>query len=129
MYLSGKGYKIPETGDRDFWSYLTFNWLRASAHTHDGSNSEQLSPKYFNKSTTSISAGSWAAVAGQSGTYKQTITVPSGYTVNNMQVKFYISTAGDQEGHEVLLSVRKASSTTYEVFINDNTLDLVAVYG
>jgi len=129
MYLSGKGYKIPQTGDRDFWSYLTFNWLRASAHSHDGVDSELLSPKNFSKGTAAIAAANWSSVSGQAGTYKQTLTVPAGYDVDKMQVKFYISTAGPQAGHEVLLSVRKVTSSTYDVFINDNTLDLVAIYG
>lgn len=128
MYLSGKGYKIPQTGDRDFWSYLTFNWLRVSAHTHDGVDSELLSPSDFSKSTATIAAASWAAVTGHTGTYKQTITVPSGYSVDSMQVKFYISSATDT-GQEVHPSVRKVTATTYDVYVNDNTLELVAVYG
>jgi len=124
MYLSSKGYKIPERGD-NFWSYLIFNWLRMNDHTHNGTDSEQLSPKNFTKSTANIASGSWAAVTGHAGTYKQTITVPTGYTVAAMQVKFYESVSGD----EVHPTVRKVTATTYDVYINDNTLSLVAVYG
>jgi hypothetical protein len=122
------GFKKPETGDRNFWGDLEDDIDQLNSHTHDGIDSEQLSPKNLSKSTANIASGSWAAVAGHAGTYKQTITVPTGYAVDSMQVKFYI-TAGGQAGYEVYPSIRKASSTTYEVFTNDNSVGYTAVYG
>jgi hypothetical protein len=126
--LQTYGRSIPTTGDRDFWTQLEDNITLDDAHSHDGVDSAQLSPKNFSKSTASILAAAWAAVSGQSGTYSQTVTVPTGYAVNSMQVKFYI-TSGGQAGYEVFPTVRKASATTYELFTNDNTLGYTAVYG
>lgn len=122
------GYKKPTAGDRGFWTDLETNITLTNNHTHNGTDGEQISPKNLNKSTATISSGSWAAVVGHAGTYKQTITVPTGYAVNSMQVKFYV-TGGGEDGHEVFPSVRKVTATTYDVFINDNTVSLVAVYG
>lgn len=122
------GRQKPTTGDRDFWEQLEDNIILDDAHDHDGVDSPQLSPKNFSKSTASIASGSWAAVSGQAGTYKQTITVPTGYSVDSMQVKFYI-TSGGQAGYEVFPTVRKASGTTYDLFTNDNSVGYTAVYG
>ena len=122
------GRKRPTTGDRDFWGQLEDNIVVDDAHDYNGVNSPALSPKNFSKSTAAIASGSWSAVSGQAGTYEQTITVPTGYAVDSMQVKFYI-TSGGQAGYEVFPTVRKASATTYKVFTNDNSVGYTAVYG
>lgn len=122
------GRKLPANGDSTWWDDLASNITKDDTHNHDGANSIKLTPANFNKSTGAISSASWVSVAGQAGTYKQTVTVPANYAVDSMQVKFYI-TGGGEDGHEVALTVRKVTSLTFDVFINDNTINLVAVYG
>jgi hypothetical protein len=123
-----KGFKLPITGERDWYDTLEDNITQLNSHDHDGTDSEAISTKYLSKSTATLASGDWAAVAGHSGTYKQTVTVPSGYAVNTMEAKFYV-TAGGQAGYEVHPTIRKASATTYDVFTNDNSVGYTVVYG
>lgn len=118
------GRKIPSVGDADWWDQLEDNIALDDSHDHNGTNTPKISTKNLSKSTSTIGSGSWGAVSGQAGTYSQTITVPSGYTVDGSLIKFYITSSGI----EIHPTVRKASAGTYDVFINDNTLSLTAVY-
>lgn len=123
---TSKGYKKPDTGDRmpSWCSDLEDNITRVNSHIHDGSDSEQIPPKYILKPTATLSSGSWSAVVGQAGTYKQTVSLPSGYTMTSVEIKFL-----DPNGHPLMLSVEKVSSTSFDVFINDNSINVTAVYG
>jgi hypothetical protein len=121
-----KGYKLPLTGERTFWSSLEFNIQLNNSHKHDGTDGEQIVAKDISKPTANLSAGSWTVVGG--GTYKQTVTVPAGYLVDNINPKFYI-TSGGQAGYQVHPTVRKVSSTTFDVFTNDNTVGYTIIYG
>lgn len=122
------GRKVPLDGERGFFTNLEDNIARDDAHNHDGSNSPQLNTKNLTKDTSTILAASWAAVAGQAGTFKQTITVPTGHAVNSMLVKFYVN-GGGEDGHEIHPSIQKVSATAYDIFINDNSVEVKAVYG
>lgn len=120
------GYKKPSNGDRGstWFSNLEDNIDLSNSHDHDGTDGEQIAAKYISKATASIASGSWSAVAGQAGTYKQTVSLPSGYLMSTVQIHFL-----DASGHPLMLSVEKVSSTSYDVYINDNSLTLTAVYG
>jgi hypothetical protein len=120
------GYKLPETGDRGFWSDLEQNITRVNGHSHNGVDSEALPITSLTKTTQDVLAANWADQG--EGTYRQTLTLPTNYTFNNAQIKFYVN-GGTFDGNEVLLSVKKVSTTTFYVFINDNTMALKAVYG
>lgn len=120
------GYKRPNTGERGFWQILEDNITQLNSHDHDGTDSEKISPKNLLKSTATLASGSWVSQGG--GTYKQTVTVPTGYTVDTMQVKFYVG-SGTQTGYEVMPTIRKVTATTFDVFTNDNSVDYVAIYG
>jgi len=122
------GYKLPANGDRGstFFPDLEHNISRVDGHTHDGSDSALIPAKNISKSTQDIASGSWVLVAG--GHYRQLVTTPSGYTVDSSFMKFYFN-GGSFDGQQVFLKVEKASSTTYYVYINDNTQALKVVYG
>lgn len=120
-----KGYKLPQTGERSFWSALENNINLSNTHKHDGTDGEQIAPKDLAKQITNILSANWIAVSG--GTYKQTVSVPSGYLVDTTSMKFYI-TAGGQAGQQVHPSVRKITSTTFDVYTNDNTSSYTVVY-
>lgn len=124
-----KGYKNPDTGDRgsSWFPDLNFNISRINAHSHDGSDSEQIAASNLTKSSATILAASWGSDLGGS-TYQQTITLPAGYDMDDVQMKFIIS-GGTYDGTEVFPEVVKQSSTTYTVEINDNTQTLVVLYG
>lgn len=95
----------PATGDRGtvFWPALEAAIQRLNDHTHNGTDSEALNPRYFSKTTNTLALASWSAVAGQTGTYRQLETVPTGYTVDGSNPKFMIG-SGSDAGAQLFLS-------------------------
>ena len=120
------GRKVPSDGDKGstFFDDLEANIALDDAHTHNGTNSAVLESKYITKGTSTILAASWGAVAGQAGTYKQTVTLPSGFTMGSFVMSFYDKSTG----HQFSPTVEKVSSSTYDIYVNDNTLAVKAVY-
>lgn len=124
-----KGYKNPDTGDRgtSWFADLNFNIVRVNAHSHDGSDSEFILAKNITKASATISSASWGADLGGSS-YKQTITLPNGYTFDNTLMKFFLS-GGTDDGHIIYPTIVKISSTTFDVYINDNSQTVKVLYG
>lgn len=123
------GYKLPETGDRgsSWFPDLEHNIERTDSHNHDGDNSEPISAKYIVKSSATILAAAWGADLGGSS-YKQTITLPTGFTFDDTILKFKIS-GGADDGAVIYPTVIKVTGTTYDVYINDNTQAVLVTYG
>lgn len=121
------GWIVPSSGDRGsvFFPALESNIQKSNDHTHNGTNSANLSPSAISTTgfTSAISAASWGSATN--GIYTQSVTVPAGVTeVNNYNVYFYNSSTMER----LLLSMTRTAATTYNVSINDNTVNLVAVY-
>lgn len=106
-----------DTGDIFFpaWS-ANATWM--NNHTHNGTDSQFLSSTQQN-----ILAANWTAAPIGGGLYVQTVTVPSGFSYDQCQIWFKLSS-----NQYVYPSVERLSATTYNVFINDNTLSLIANY-
>lgn len=124
-----KGYKIPIDGERGtWWDNLEFNIQRLNDHDHDGSDSQSLvGITAVTLTEQAVPAGSWVAVAGQAGTYRQLITLAGSAVMTRLFPKFYVD-GGGEDGAELFLTWEKASANTYYVYINDNTLSLKAKY-
>jgi hypothetical protein len=61
--------------------------------------------------------------------WKQTITVPAGVTaVNNYNLKFIASAPAGIANETVYANYKKITSTTYEVYTNDNTAGFTVTY-
>jgi hypothetical protein len=127
MQTLSNGYKLPATGERGsvFYPALEDNITLSNSHAHTGSDGEQIDAKHLSKTTSTIASASWAAVSGHTGTYRQLLTLPSGFTWDACEMKFTLSTLG----HVIYPSIEKVSATTYYVYFNDNTLDLKVTYG
>jgi len=115
------GYKKPEDDDSgDSWFQdLEDNWQRANDHKHDGADSELLTP-----TTQTISSGNWDDDGND--THSQTIDVTdanSAFTFDALGMEFRLSS-----GTIIYPTVEKVTSTTYKIFINDNTQTLTAIY-
>jgi hypothetical protein len=123
---TSKGFRKPQAGDRNWYSDLEFNIDRTDAHRHDGLDSVLLASPSITKATQDVLAASWVSLG--EGNYRQTLTFPLTYSWNDAQIKFYVN-GGAMDGEEVLLSVKRLSASTFDIFINDNTLALKAVYG
>lgn len=122
------GLKTPSDGERGtWWDQIIDAIERVDSHVHNGSDSEPIEAKNLTHGSSTLLAASWAAVAGQSGTYKQTVTVPSGYTEGSYSKTFFVD-SGSEAGTQIFPAVVKASSTTYDVYINDNSIQVKVIY-
>lgn len=113
--------KIPETDDTgDLWfPAIEDNFSQLDAHSHNGTDSARLTPI-----TQVISSGSWASEGNS--TWSQTITITSAnasLTVDGTSMEFRLS-----NGSIIYPTVEKVTSTTYKIYINDNTQSLTALY-
>lgn len=131
MLTLSYGYYKPQTGDRGsvWFPRLEDNFQRLNDHTHDGSNSALIPPSSITKATftSSILAASWSSLGG--GNFKQTVTVPAGVAeINNYNIHFYATAPGGAVGRRIHPTVERVSAATYDVYVNDNTLALTAVY-
>lgn len=119
------GYKKPETGDAtSVWEgAIEDNIERVNGHTHNGTDSAKLTSIAFTITTASALAANWISQGG--GTYKQTITMPVGMSYNDYNVSFRDSNTG----HQLYLTCEKVSNTSFDVYINDNSLTLTLLYG
>lgn len=119
------GYKKPESGDTgaSLFTDLAADIQQTNDHTHNGTNSALLTSSSLTVTTQSIASGSWSAVGN--GTFKQTISMTGGLQFDNVNVSFRISSSGNP----LFLTVEKVSGTSYDVYINDNSLTLTAFYG
>lgn len=122
------GFKLPETGDLGnvFFPALEDNITQLNSHDHDGSDSAAISVANLTKSSASILAASWAATSG--GTYRQEITLPSGFTYANTMFKFKIN-GGTHDGDTIYPSVEVGTAANkYYIYINDSTIAITALY-
>lgn len=121
------GYKLPTAGDRgsSWFSDLEDNIVRVNSHDHDGINSEKLASSNIERQTSSLVAGNWTLVAD--GTYKQTVSMPSGYTMTESTFKFQINSGADL-GDIFYPVIDRLTDTSYDIFINDNTVDVLVTY-
>lgn len=122
------GYKLPSTGDKGstFFLDLEHDIQRLNDHTHNGTDSSKISAKDMLKTSSTILAANWVSLGG--GNYRQLITVPAGHLFDEVVPKFQIS-GGSEDGAIIHPSIEKASSTTYYIYINDNTVSVKVVYG
>ena len=118
------GYVKPQTGDKGsvFFPALEDNITRLNDHTHNGTNSARLTATSADAVSQSISAASWASQGG--GMYRQTVTMPSFIFFDTHAIQFRNSSTGEI----MYLQAVKVTSNTYYVYINDNSIDLKAVY-
>ena len=115
-----KGVVRPDNGDTgDVWFagiISNANWM--NSHTHNGTDAQALS-----STTQSVLHANWAAAPIGGGLYVQTMTMPAGFSYDQCQIWFKLSS-----NEYVYPSVERVSSTSFKVYINDNTLDLIANY-
>ena len=113
-------YKKPQNPDPGslFFSAIEYDIQFMNDHIHDGV-SGQLLPTVQQ----AIHAVDWVAAPIGGGLYRQAVTLPAGLTFDTVEFGFRLS-----NGSPVFLTVEKISSSSYYVYINDNTQALNAVY-
>jgi hypothetical protein len=118
------GFELPQTGDKGdvFFPALEDNITQLNSHTHNGTDSAKITAASGVVVTQAIASGSWSSQGN--GTYKQTVTIPAGFAnYDDFRVSFKNSS-----GDYFYLKTAKITATTYDVYINDNSLSLTAVY-
>lgn len=123
MQTLSYGVKLPETGDsgEDFFPAMEDNFTQLNDHTHNGTNSSKIAGSAVTPVTQSVLAASWSATSG--GTYRQLITLPGTQTYDTSKIEVRLST-----GHQILPTIEKVSSTTFYIYVNDNSLALTVLY-
>lgn len=138
MQTTPYGYLNPDSGDlskgtNGWMAAFNFNILRWDGHSHNGIDSVLLNIASISSQTVTAPSGSWIASSGTAGRpvggYQQTVTVPASVTeINNYTVKFLISTAGSTQYQPLQLFYARETATTFTVYCNDNTVDLLCVF-
>lgn len=121
------GYKKPEAGDRGAPLFLALetNIQRLNDHTHDGINSSPLPAQSVLGVLQSLPSTNWVTYVGAPpGFYRQLVTVAPGFLYDNVQIGIRLSS-----GDSIYPTVEKISNSQYYIYTNDNTLNLVAIYG
>ncbi len=122
MDTLSNGYLKPESPDTGdvFFAAIATNAQKANDHKHDGTLGEFNTPE-----SGTLSSASWAAVAGQPGTYRQLVTLSGTRQYDETCMEFRIST-----GERVYPKVEKVSANTFYVYTNDSSLTYhVKYYG
>jgi hypothetical protein len=117
------GFIQPQNGDKGsvWFPALNDNIQQLNDHTHDGVTSALISSASLTTGTVSIPAASW--VLDVTGRYKQDVTVPAGYNMDDYAIMFKLST-----GEIIVPSITRLTGTTFRIFGPDNTLTYTAVF-
>lgn len=121
------GYKKPQTGDKGsiFFPALEFDIQRLNDHIHDGVDSSKLTSLSVAPTSDVILAVNWVSLGG--GNYKQNVTTPAGITFDVYGMAFRI-TNGPDIGAEINPTIIKTAVNKYDIYVNDNTIDLSVLY-
>ena len=124
--------QAPETGDSDgaVYSALVANIILDDAHSHDGVDSAKLNSSSVVLSDDSkvlILAADWGGIVD--GLYSKQISAPAGMTFDqaSIEVRTYTLVTGET-GSVIYPSITRISESVCEIFVNDNTLNLVAMF-
>lgn len=125
------GYKLPEDGDKGsvFFPALAFDIQRLNDHDHDGQNSTKLTAQSVGAliDDTSVVAANWVAVVGEAGTFKQTVTMPPNTDFDEYGIYIQVKD-GVNAGNIIYPGIEKVGASTFDLFVNDNTLNLIVKY-
>lgn len=123
MQTLSYGYQQPENGDKGsvWFPAMNDNITQLNDHDHDGVDSALLSAKNIQKGAVTIQAASWTADV--TGRYKQTVTVPTGFNMDDYSITVRISGS-----HIIYPTIDRASSSSFIIYTPDNTLTYVAVF-
>jgi hypothetical protein len=131
MLTLSHGFLKPQGGidsSAVWFPALETNIQKLNDHTHNGTDAAQLSI-----TTQTISSGGWLTTSATStgaggtitggGVFYQTVTMPGGLSFDSTDIQFRLST-----GEVWVPTVVRLSTTQYNIFTNDNTLSVTALY-
>jgi hypothetical protein len=118
------GFKLPQNGDKGstWFPDIAFDIQRLNDHTHDGLNSAPINSANVGVFTQELDVNDWIGDAQY--TYSMTVTIPNGKLYDNSIIVFRNTVTKSQ----LFLGVTKLDPGTYNVYSNDNTLNITAYY-
>lgn len=138
MQTTTYGYLNPNQGDlskglNGWMAAVNFDIARFDSHSHNGVDSPLLTFGSIAAQTVVAPSGSWTASTGGTGLpasgYMQTVTVPASIAeINNFNVKFLINTAGVTQYQPLNLFYARLTGTTFNLYSNSNTIDVLCVF-
>lgn len=138
MVTTTYGYLNPSSGDlskgtNGWMAQYNFNVLRQDGHSHNGIDSVLLTFSSITPATVVAPAGSWVNSTGGSGLpasgYMQAVTVPAAISeINNFNVKFLVNSNGSRQYQELELFYARITGTTFNLYCNDNSIDVLCVF-
>ncbi len=124
------GLTRPDAGDESKSEWMPnerANITHIDGHNHDGSNSALVNMSTVAKTPQDILQANWTLVTGTNGLYRQQVTMPAALTYDNAFMKFNYE-GGSSDKDEVFLTTEKSGASSYWVYINDNSIDLIVRY-
>jgi hypothetical protein len=123
MQTLSYGYKQPENNDRGsvWFPALNSNITQLNGHAHNGTDSALIGAANIQQGAVTILAASWTADG--TGRYKQTVTCPSGFDMDDYSITVRI-----QSSHIIHPSIDRVNSTSFIIYTPDNTLTYVATF-
>lgn len=132
------GYLNPSSGDlskgvNGWMAQINFDISRLDGHTHNGVDSALLNIGALSSLTVVAPAASWVVSTGGAGLpasgYMQTVTVPAAISeINNFTVKFLQNSGGAKQYQPLQLFYARLTATTFNLYCNDNTIDVLCVF-
>jgi len=124
MQTLSNGYQLPETGDRGsvWFPAIESNIQRLNDHTHNGVNSERLTPEAFDAFTdsTSLIPANWTLHS--SGIYRAAVTMPGSKLFDTTTINLRTN------GRRLYADIEKITDNTFYVYVNDNSLTVTVLY-
>ena len=122
MQTLSNGYLLPETGDRGgvFFPGLESNIQRLNDHTHNGADSEKLTPESIAGLNATISPGDWALHTN--GLYRAALTMPGNKVFDTTTIRMVANNKflyGD---------IEKITANTFYAYVNDPALTVTVLY-
>lgn len=122
-----EGIFKPAAGDRGsvFGPGMAQNAQYQNDHQHSGADGSKAIPaSYLTKATASLTAANWVA---SGNLYYQAVTLPGGYSFDTTNISCRIGN-GTADGDYFYPTIEKASASTFNIYVNDNTLDVDILY-
>lgn len=118
------GFINPANGDKGsvWFPALNANIVQLNGHSHNGTDSAPISAQYITKGTVAILSGGWTS--NGTGSFRQTVTVPSGFNMSDYSITVYLTATG----HVIYPTIEKLTGTTFRIYTLDNTLAYTAVF-
>lgn len=125
MLTLSYGFKKPQSGDNGSTVFpaLEGNFQQLNDHSHNGVDSALLPISSLTVVKHTVAAADWVDLGG--GNYRQKVAISGGLQYDAIVISFRDLATGNY----LNLTTEKFDATNYYVYINDNSLDLTAVYG